>query len=325
MMKQVHRQPAGLDTVSRTLVADLRKVVAGLLVCAGLVTGALAGPVVLEHEGRELQGRYEPPPAGKPVVLMVHGTLAHADMEIMTAFREVLAEEGWGALAISLSYGETERSGMFPCDSLHSHRSAAAGTEIAAWLAWLADRGDGPIVLLGHSRGGLQVAEFAAGRDLPGVEALILVAPPLAEPGAAAAGYEDRYGVSLASVLAEARAAVDAGEPDRVMEVPGFLHCPDARVTAAGFLSYYGPEAPGDLSRLIEQSPAPVLVVAGSEDTVSPGLTEALRPSEKPRVRIVEIAGADHFFRDLYAYDVVDAIQSFVTALTPGGGSGTGR
>lgn len=312
------------DGLFAALLTGFAKAIAGFLVWVGLVAGALGEPVVLEHEGRELQGRYEPAAAGEPVVLMVHGTLAHADMEIMTAFRDVLAEEGWGALAISLSYGEPERSGMYPCDSLHGHRSSAAGAEIAAWLAWLADRGAGPIVLLGHSRGGLQVAEFAAGRTLPGVVALVLVAPPLAESGAAAAGYEARYGVSLASVVARARDAVDAGEPDRVMEVPGFLHCPDAKVTAASFLSYYGPEAPGELSDLMGKSRVPVLVVAGSEDTVSPGLAGALQPAESPRVRVVEIDGADHFFRDLYAYDVIESIQAFVAALAPGSDSGSG-
>ena len=30
-----------------------------------------------------------------------------------------------------------------------------------------------------------------------------------------------------------------------------------------------------------------------------------------PRQRLVEIDGADHFFRDLYAYDVVEAVQGF--------------
>ncbi len=256
---------------------------------------------------------------------MVHGTLAHADMEIMTAFRDVLAEEGWGALAVSLSYGESERAGMYPCDGVHRHQSSGAGAEIAAWLGWLAENGSGRIVLLGHSRGGLQVAEFAAGGELPGVEALVLVAPPLADPAAVAAGYEARYGEPLAAVTARAREAVAAGHPDRVLEVPGFLHCPEARVTAASFLSYYGPEAPGQLTGLISRSPVPVLVVAGSEDEISAGLPAAIRPAEDPTVRVVEVSGADHFFRDLYAYDVIEAIQAFLADPQGYGAGGPGR
>lgn len=322
MTRQLGESPG---TLARGPGSGRAGVAAGLLIWAVLAATVQADPVTLEYEGRELQGRYEPPPPGEPVVLMVHGTLAHADMEIMTAFREVLAEEGWGALAVSLSYGETARSGMYPCESLHGHLASEAGAEIAAWLAWLKRRGAERIVLLGHSRGALQVAEYAAGRPLPGVAAIILVAPPLAEPASMAAGYEARYGVALDGVLAKAREAVAAGQPDAPLEVPGFLHCPDARVTAESFLSYYGPEAPGNLTALIARSPVPVLVIAGSEDAVSPGLPAAIRPSETPLVRVVEVAGADHFFRDLYAYDVVESIQGFVGPSQADGSGGPGR
>ena len=119
--------------------------------------------------------------------------------------------------------------------------------------------------------------------------------------------------------------AVDAGRPGAPVDVPGFLHCPEARVTAESFLSYYGPEAPGNLTALIARSPVPVLVVAGSEDTVSPGLAAAVRPSDKPLVRVVEISGADHFFRDLYAYDVVESVREFLASAHADGSSAPGR
>ena len=290
---------------------------AGIAGVAGLAFAgaAAAEPVSLEHDGLVLSGRYEPGPPGAPVVLMVHGTLAHADMEIMSTLREVFAEEGWGALAVSLSLGESQRTGMYPCDQVHRHRSVDAGKEALAWLGWLGEQGVERTVLLGHSRGALQMAEVAAGHPLSGVQAMVLIAPPLAEPGSGAAAYERRYGTTLETQLEKARERVSSGAPGDLISVPGFLHCEDASVSAESFLSYYGDTAPANLAGLIGGSPVPVLVIAGSEDEVAPGLPEAIEATTEPRVDVAEIEGADHFFRDLYAYDVVEAVQAFVAGL----------
>ena len=115
----------------------------GIAATAVLAVAGAATPqaVSLEREGLILSGRYAPGPPGAPVVLMIHGTLAHADMEIMSTLREVFAEEGWGALAVSLSLGESRRSGMYPCDAVPRDQSADAGTEAAEWLGWLKQQG----------------------------------------------------------------------------------------------------------------------------------------------------------------------------------------
>jgi pimeloyl-ACP methyl ester carboxylesterase len=275
-------------------------------------------PVTIVHDGLTLNGRYVPPPAGAPVVLMLHGTLAHADMEIMTTLRDVFREEGWGSLAISLGLAESEREGMYPCESVHRHLAGDADREVALWLDWLAAREVGRIVLLGHSRGGLQMAALAAGDPRPGVEALVLLAATVAGEGSPADGYRDRFGVDLESVLEKARALVAAGRGETVMEGVGFLYCENARVTAASFLSYYDEGVPRGIETLLGAIPYPTLVIAGSEDQVTTGLAAAVADHlDDPRIRLVEIDGADHFFRDLYAYDVVEAVQAFVDGAAP--------
>jgi pimeloyl-ACP methyl ester carboxylesterase len=284
-----------------------------------IVAGALgpatlpADTVRIEQDGKVLRGYYTPAPDGAPTVLMLHGTLAHAEMEIMSTFRDVFAEEGWGALAVSLSLGESEREGMYPCESVHRHLATDATRELSAWRAWLGDQGVDRIVLLGHSRGALQMAAYAAALDDPTVAALILVAPPAGDDASRAGAYGERFGDALDVRLAEARARVEAGQGDAPIEGVGFLYCEDATVTAASFLSYYGEAAPAAVAPLIDASPYPVLVVAGSEDTISRGLDAVLGDAvRRPGRALVEIEGADHFFRDLYAYDVVEAVQGFV-------------
>lgn len=291
--------------------AGVRAALALLALTAAVA--ARAEPVSIERDGQVLNGFYVPAPAGGPVVLMLHGTLAHGDMEIMGTLRSVFEEQGWGALSVTLSLGESERVGMYACESAHRHLASDATAELAAWSDWLADRHAGPVVLLGHSRGALQMAVFAAGGERPGVEALVLVAPPVAAATPAAERYRSRFGLDLEALIERAAALVAAGQGETLLEDVGFLHCEGATVSAASFLSYYGAAAPAGVETLVAASPYPVLVVAGSEDEVVPGLTAALAPRlDPPRIELVEIQGADHFFRDLYAYDVVDAVQAFV-------------
>jgi alpha/beta superfamily hydrolase len=56
-----------------------------------------------------------------------------------------------------------------------------------------------------------------------------------------------------------------------------------------------------------------VLVIAGSEDDTVKGLVEKTQPlADGKRVQLKVVDGADHFFRDLYAEDVADAVQAML-------------
>jgi pimeloyl-ACP methyl ester carboxylesterase len=157
------------------------------------------------------------------------------------------------------------------------------------------------------------MAAFAADAAPSTAEAMVLLAPPAPPDGRQAERYRARFDDDLAARVREAEALVAADRGDETLTGVGFLYCDDARVTAAAFLSYYGPAAPSDVRDFLRDSARPVLVIAGSEDEISAGLPAALGPIlSPPRQRLVEIDGADHFFRDLYAYDVVEAVQDFV-------------
>jgi alpha/beta superfamily hydrolase len=53
--------------------------------------------------------------------------------------------------------------------------------------------------------------------------------------------------------------------------------------------------------------------VAGSEDDVVEGLVEAVQPlADGERVNLIVLDGADHFFRDLYAEEIADAVQTLL-------------
>jgi len=251
-------------------------------------------------------------PAG-PVVLLTHGTLAHNGMEIITTLQQLLLENGVSSLALNLGLGLNDRHGMYDCNTPHTHHHTDALDEIGQWLAWLKEQGVEDMVLLGHSRGGNQTAWFAAERDDPVIKKVVLVAPQTWNKDEDAAGYEKRYGKPLAPVLAQANDLVAKKKGDSMLEKVDFIYCAGASATASAVVSYYNPDPRLDTVYLLPKIGKPVLVFVGSEDKVIVGLAEKVAPvAEKSTVELVVMDGADHYFRDLYAEDLVDQVIEFI-------------
>jgi pimeloyl-ACP methyl ester carboxylesterase len=291
----------------------MRKILLTLLFMTGFASSVMAEEIKLPFQGVTLNANLEKAgdswPAG-PVVLMTHGTLAHRGMEIMAGLQSMFADRDISSLAINLSLGLDDRAaGMYDCASPHNHRHTDAVAEIGAWLEWLKAQGAEKVALLGHSRGGNQTARFAAATADPVVTAVILIAPQTWSADYAAADYEKRYGKPLAPVLAKARGLVDAGKGDTLMESVDFIYCEQTSATATAFVSYYAADADMDTPAVIPAIKAPVLVVAGTEDTAVKGLPEKMEPvADGERVQLLVMDGADHFFRDLYSEDIADAV-----------------
>ncbi|MCH8336356.1 MAG: alpha/beta fold hydrolase [Proteobacteria bacterium] len=259
---------------------------------------ALADEVTVNHGGLILNGNLVLAKGGgiaEGVILMLHGTLGHKDMEIMQSMQSVFAENGKNSLAINLSLDTSNRHGFYPCDQPHAHKLGDASEELDVWLAWLVAQGVGDVVLFGHSRGANQVARYVV-NESPLVVAAILLAPPIAP---------DPAGAESAGKMASGPIG------GWLNDVP-FLHCASARVSAESYLSYYASASLSDTPALLQEIDIPVLVFSGSDDGVVAGLVGAMASVTRSNVRHVEIDGADHFFRDLYAYDVVEITLEFL-------------
>jgi pimeloyl-ACP methyl ester carboxylesterase len=289
----------------------------GLLLMCSLP--ALAEEVSQQHAGLTVTANLET--AGEawtdgPVLLMTHGTLAHNRMEIMRSLQGVFKDRGFSSLAINLSLGLSERTGMYDCPTPHTHRHTDALDEIGLWLDWLKGQGVSSVVLLGHSRGGNQTAWFAAERDDPAIRSTLLIAPQTWSEEYAAKDYEQRYKKALGPVLAMAQQKVDSGRADEMLEGVDFIYCADAKASAGAFVSYYRPDPRMDTPHLVTRLRKPVLVVAGSADTVVKGLIEKMEPlaAAAPNVELAVIDDAGHSFRDLYAEDLADIAVTFIEA-----------
>jgi pimeloyl-ACP methyl ester carboxylesterase len=296
-----------------------RKVLVGLALAAALAGAAAAEEVRLQHEGLTLNARLQLAD-GKSLadgaILLTHGTLAHNRMEIISELQGQLRDAGHNTLAINLSLGLDDREGAYDCAVPHRHRHTDAVGEITAWVDWLKSKGAGEIVVLGHSRGGNQTAWYAAEHADPAVEAVVLIAPSTWSEQEAARGYESANEKPLAPILERARAAARDGQGAQMMEEIDILYCQGTSATADAFLSYYEPDPRFDTPQLLERIERPTLLIAGSEDTIVRDLAERVAPlADGERLQFVMLEGADHFFRDLYVDDIVEAVDRFLEGL----------
>lgn len=232
------------------------------------------------------------------VILMLHGTLGHKDMEIIETLQSVYEEYDYSSLAINLSLNIDDRHGFYPCDLPHTHEYNDALREIDLWLAWLKGEGVGEIVLLGHSRGANQIANYLLTHKND-IRSAILIAPSAS-------------GGRLSKIQADNLKIAASSE---WLEDVDFLHCKNTKVLGSSYASYYQSVEQGDTPQLLTVLTTPTLVFSGSHDTTVTGLPEKMKSVTNDLISYVEIDGADHFFRDLFAYDVVESSIVFMESL----------
>ena len=282
-----------------------------LLLSGFISIGAMANEVSITLDGLRLNGELNmalESHSDGPMVLIVHGTLAHNSVEIVTTLQELLADEDLNSLAINLSLGLDDRHGSYECSAPHQHRHQDASKEISAWIEWLKKQGAEKVVVVGHARGGSQVASYSQQAD-SSVIGQVLVAPMTWSAKYAAEAYESRYQQSLASILTIAHEQQGVWMPDKT----SFIYCEDApKVSVESFLSYYEPTQTLNTPDLLLATTLPTLLIAGSEDNVIKDLPQQMAKLELPAVEFLVIDGADHYFRDLYADEVVESMLNLI-------------
>jgi pimeloyl-ACP methyl ester carboxylesterase len=284
---------------------------------AGIAT-LHAEDVTTEHQGLDVLGNLEIA-QGKTLktdgaVLIVHGSLGHNRMEIISAAQELLRERGINSLAITLSLGLDQRRGMFDCSLEQDHRHDDAIDEIETWVNWLKEKGASTITLAGHDRGASQAAAYAGHAKADrAVRRLVLFAPLLQTFDDIDRDYFQRYKKVLRDELSRAEQLVSQDEASTLMDGVGFLECPNAKVTAGAFADYYSNNQKFFTPSLLPSVKISTLVVGGGGDPLERELSMAMRDlGGQKNIVFEEVQSADHFFRDASADELADRIKDFL-------------
>lgn len=298
----------------------VNRLVCGVLLSVYLAAGspvaAAEREVTLKHQGLTLLGTVATPEKArddKPWIVLVHGTLAHKDMSTIKQMATALNEKGFSTLAVSLSLGVDSRKGMYNCELPHRHRFSDASGEIAAWLAYLRGEGARNVWLLGHSRGGAQVAYTLSNDNKLDLRGAILMAPATDTVESAGAAYRKQHGAAADKAIAAARAEGD--KSDKLIAVPGLLSCQGGQATAQSILSYYDEKPPHETqTSLTKVTSLPVLVIAAAKDEVVRDVADKIGKvaAAQPNVKVEAVADSDHMFQDLFADAAADLIADYV-------------
>ena len=264
---------------------------------------------------------------GDVAVILLHGTLAHNRMEIITTISSLLSEDyDIPVLAPNLSLNNIDRMGdaiqksskgyarLTACDIEHTYTYIDGANEISQWVEYLAKEGFERIIVGGHSRGGRQASAYLA--EYPRVTSVkggVLIASGMSRNEQNYENYKKDTGVDLGPLLSKASTA----SPNQFIDVPKFIYCDNPRVTAAAFVSEYTNDAshsaPLNIAKVTDVT---VLAIGGTEDTTVSDLEGDFADlADQPNLRIEMIDGADHFFRDLYADDVALLIAEMIEDL----------
>lgn len=252
------------------------------------MTLKLAPNIVAKAEYRKGQ-------PGKPAALLLHGFLQTHEFSTIHRLTEGLAGEGYTVLAPTLSLGVTHRRQSLACEAIHTHTLEDDLAEIAAWLKWLGQRHKGPIVLVGHSLGSMELLAYVQKPVSGQVKRLVGISI-----------MEGRYREDEAQsrqLQAELADRIRRGEHKPVMR--RFSYCQNYLATPRSLLSYLE-WTPERMLKAIDRAKVPVSFIMGSkDDRLGPGWIDGLARTSA-RLRVIE--GANHFMDGEHEFDLLDGL-----------------
>jgi pimeloyl-ACP methyl ester carboxylesterase len=237
-----------------------------------------------------------------PTVVLVHGAFADA-----SSWSGVIAElQGDGIPVVA------------PPNPLRGLASDAA------YIASVAARIDGPVVLVGHSYGGALITVAGTAANVVG---LVYVAAYVLEEGESLGELQGRFPDSpLGANLEQAAYPVEGGEP--AIE---FTIAPDA------FPEVFAADVPGDVTRVLAVAQRPLAGAAFAEKAAAAAwktrpswaliaaADQAINPdverygAERAGATVVEVEGASHAVAVSRPKEVADVIREAVRTTAQSG------
>lgn len=273
---------------------------AAFLLCCLLASPAPAAEIHLTMPNRlEARAYFQEGRPGKPAVLVLHGFLQTYNFHTVHSIVDGLSEAGYTVLAPTLTLGVPFRDQSLSCEAIHTQTIESDETEIETWLAWLEKQQPGPVILIGHSTGSLELLAYIASHHDPHIRKLIGVSMIEAEFRASASELD-----TLASQL---KKRIQSGDHSLITRQYSF--CEHYSAPPEGMYSFLT-WTPARILDTASGIRIPVTFIMGSDDNrISAGWIDRLRRTGK-KVHVIE--GAGHFLDGLHEFDLTGAIDEEV-------------
>ena len=233
---------------------------------------------------------YEPEGVAKGAVLLFHGNTMNFYVGAPRFLPPVLTRRGLACLAFNRRGHDimsTFNSRMAVGGAFQSTAEAIADNRIAA--EWLAARGFGNPVVIGHSNGGMLGVRHVV--DHPATPALVLLSAGRGGTRTTSGGPENLFaGARQEEFTAQARQMVQAGRGRDLMLIPGWWYV----ITAESFLDRI--VSVPDTLALAPQVKCPVLTLRGDQEDAHRYPAEEFRKRAGGPCRAEIVPDCDHFY-----------------------------
>ncbi|MFT6732173.1 MAG: esterase/lipase [Polaribacter sp.] len=266
-----------------------------------------ASPIQLIDKKLKINAEYlESKDKNKPFFLILHGTFAWHGMELINALQENLNNKKYGSLALTLSLAEDNRKQFFDCSHTILSKHEDAQKELNIWLTWLENKGYKNIHVIGHSRGGAQVAQFSINQSKR-INKVFLIAPMVWDSNKTS----DSFIQSNKKKLNELLKTISTQTSEQLFNINQAFHCSNTKISNEAFISYYDSKPIKNTVELFAKIKNPVYVYLGDSDRLTKDFNQQFSILKKqPHVVVKTIEDADHYFRDFATEDIVEDIIS---------------
>ena len=279
------------------------RMVLGVLMAVALPMAGQAAEISEKlPNGLTVSADYHPGPPGAPAFLVLHGFLVTHQYPTVQSISNDLKGLGYSVLAPTLSLDVTERRAGFACDAIHTHTLDKDLREIEFWLDWLSHRTHGPIYLVGHSFGSIQLLAYLNNHAAPRVRGLFGISMSyMGAPGEEIRTAEVRHAEAM---LRDGR---------RELGRYNLLYCHgNYTATPDSYLGYARLGREQVLAWLQHAGRPVVSIMGGADKRFGPDWVAAMR-EVGGTVRVVD--GASHFFDGAHEFDLLDELSTSLDLL----------
>ncbi len=244
------------------------------------------------------------------VAISIHGTRGFKTMEIISVLSDYLLDLNIDTIAPNISYGINDRKNEFlPCDIKHHHNRHANIEEIAKWFSYAIKKDYQNIILIGHSRGGQDVVHAYTQllkiypKESKRISSIILLAPLTDNVDEINDFLNKNSNITIRQLLNK--------DADALVKV-NFLNCVDTSVRVSSLLSYYNLAQHEHMVQILKDIELDTYIFTASEDTFVPKTYSKISNIDNIKIKLIQIEGSDHFFRDLFLDEVIENLSEFI-------------
>lgn len=294
--------------------SSARKVVLWTVILLGWLPAMACAADIAQRlpSGLTAHADYRPGQPGKPAVLVLHGFMTTQNFNLIRNISAELHELGYTVLAPTLTLDIDERRGGLACSAIHTHTMENDLAELDWWARWLHARHPGPMALVGHSSGSLQILAYVATEPKLPVATIIVTSPIY---------FGQDYDQRLVQEQTE-RAQQMLAQASPGLGRFALTFCNQNYVaTPQSYLSY----AAWDRARVLTALSAikvPVRAIFGGAD---PRATTAWKTGlQEAGAQVVSLGEASHFFDGIHEFELFDFISGALQQVTPAKSSSKG-